>query len=135
MRGIEAELTRLGRGFELLRRPEIDYPALLQQLELPPAQISDERIAEQLDLQLTVRARYAGYIERQRVEIERQRDNESAALPLDLNYAEVSGLSNEARQRLAEVRPLTLGQPRAYRASRRRAISLLLIHMKRRRTA
>jgi tRNA uridine 5-carboxymethylaminomethyl modification enzyme len=132
---VDAELARLGRSFELLRRPEIDYPALLQQLELPPAAIADERIAEQLDLELTVRARYAGYIERQRVEIERQRDNESAALPRDLNYAEVTGLSNEARQRLAEVRPLTLGQAARVPGITPAAISLLLIHMKRRRTA
>jgi tRNA uridine 5-carboxymethylaminomethyl modification enzyme len=132
---VDAEFARLGRGFELLRRPEIDYPALLQQLGLPPAQVGDERIAEQLDLELTVRARYAGYIERQRVEIERQRDHESAALPRDLNYAEVSGLSNEARQRLAEVRPLTLGQAARVPGITPAAISLLLIHMKRRRTA
>jgi tRNA uridine 5-carboxymethylaminomethyl modification enzyme len=132
---VDAELVRLGRSFELLRRPEIDYPALLQQLDLPPAVVDDERIAEQLDLELTVRARYAGYIERQRVEIERQRDHESATLPRDLNYAEVTGLSNEARQRLAEVRPLTLGQAARVPGITPAAISLLLIHMKRRRTA
>jgi tRNA uridine 5-carboxymethylaminomethyl modification enzyme len=128
---VEQELARLGRGFGLLRRPEIDYPALLQQLGLPPPVVADERIAAQLELELTVRARYAGYIERQHAEIERARDHESAPLPGDLDYDHVRGLSNEARQRLAEVRPLTLGQASRVPGVTPAAISLLLIHMKR----
>jgi tRNA uridine 5-carboxymethylaminomethyl modification enzyme len=78
-----------------------------------------------------VRARYAGYIERQNAEVERARDHEAAPLPLDLDYRAVSGLSNEARQRLAEVRPLTLGQAARVPGVTPAAISLLLIHMKR----
>jgi tRNA uridine 5-carboxymethylaminomethyl modification enzyme len=128
---IERELARLGRGFELLRRPEVDYPQLLQQLNLPPAEVADERIAEQVELELTVRARYAGYIERQQLEIERAREHESAPLPGSIDYREVKGLSNEARQRLAEVRPLTLGQAARVPGVTPAAISLLLIHMKR----
>ncbi len=128
---VECELARLGRGFELLRRPELDYPALLLQLGLPPADVADARIAEQLGLELVVRARYAGYIERQHVEIERAREHESAPLPGDIDYAGVKGLSNEARQRLAEVRPLTLGQASRVPGVTPAAISLLLIHMKR----
>jgi tRNA uridine 5-carboxymethylaminomethyl modification enzyme len=128
---VERELARLGRGFELLRRPEIDYPALLQKLGLPPAAIADERIAEQVELELIVRARYAGYIERQHAEIERAREHESSPLPGDIDYGRVRGLSNEARQRLAEVRPLTLGQASRVPGVTPAAISLLLIHMKR----
>jgi tRNA uridine 5-carboxymethylaminomethyl modification enzyme len=128
---VEQELARLGRGFELLRRPEVDYPALLGRLGLPPAELADERIAAQLELELTVRARYAGYIERQHVEIERTRGQESAPLPGDLDYGNVKGLSNEARQRLAEVRPQTLGQASRVPGVTPAAISLLLIHMKR----
>jgi tRNA uridine 5-carboxymethylaminomethyl modification enzyme len=124
-------LARLGRGFELLRRPEIDYAALLGKLSLPPAEIADERIAEQLELELLVRARYAGYIERQRAEIERTREHESAPLPGNIDYGRVQGLSNEARQRLAEVRPMTLGQASRVPGVTPAAISLLLIHMKR----
>ncbi len=130
---VQQELARLGRGFELLRRPELDYPALLRQLELPAADVTDERIAEQLELELTVRARYAGYIERQHAEIERTREHESAPLPGDIDYSGVQGLSNEARQRLAEVRPLTLGQAARVSGVTPAAISLLLIHMKRHR--
>jgi tRNA uridine 5-carboxymethylaminomethyl modification enzyme len=125
------ELARLGRGFELLRRPEIEYPELLQRLNLPRADVADERIAEQLELELTVRARYAGYIERQQAEIERTREHESAPLPGSIDYGDVKGLSNEARQRLAEVRPLTLGQASRVPGVTPAAISLLLIHMKR----
>jgi tRNA uridine 5-carboxymethylaminomethyl modification enzyme len=128
---VERELVRLGRGFELLRRPEIDYPSLLQRLSLPPADLADERLAEQLELELTVRARYAGYIERQHAEIERAREHEAAPLPGDIDYGRVQGLSNEARQRLAEVRPLTLGQASRVPGVTPAAISLLLIHMKR----
>jgi tRNA uridine 5-carboxymethylaminomethyl modification enzyme len=128
---VEQELARLGRGFELLRRPELDYPALLQQLGLPPAEVADERIAAQLELELTVRARYAGYIERQQAEIERARGHEAAPLPGDIDYGNVKGLSHEARQRLAEVRPLTLGQASRVPGVTPAAISLLLIHMKR----
>jgi tRNA uridine 5-carboxymethylaminomethyl modification enzyme len=132
---IERETRRLGRGFELLRRPEVDYTTLLAQLGLPPAPVDDERIAGQLELELTVRARYAGYIERQRVEIERTREHEAAPLPGDIDYANVTGLSNEVRQRLAEVRPLTLGQAARVPGVTPAAISLLLIHMKRARVA
>ncbi len=95
----------------------------------------DERIAEQLVLELTVRARYAGYIERQQVEIERQRDHETSPLPQEIDYGHVTGLSNEVRQRLAEVRPLTLGQAARIPGVTPAAISLLLIHMKRKRAA
>jgi tRNA uridine 5-carboxymethylaminomethyl modification enzyme len=128
---IGRELARLGRGFELLRRPDVDYPQLLQRFGLPPAEIPDERIAGQLELELTVRARYAGYIERQRAEIERAQAHESAPLPGDLDYRSVRGLSNEARQRLAEVRPMTLGQAARVPGVTPAAISLLMIHMKR----
>jgi tRNA uridine 5-carboxymethylaminomethyl modification enzyme len=129
---VERELQRLGRGFELLRRPDTDYPALLRQLGLPPAAVDDARIAGQLELELTVRARYAGYIDRQQQEIERARAHEAAPLPGDLDYAAVSGLSNEVRQRLAEVRPLTLGQAARVPGVTPAAVSLLMIHMKRR---
>jgi len=128
---VERELARLGRGFELLRRPEIDYPALLGRLGLPPPEVADERLAAQLELELTVRARYAGYIQRQQAEIERARAHEAAPLPANIDYAGVAGLSSEARQRLAEVRPLTLGQAARVPGVTPAAISLLLIHMKR----
>ena len=132
---IEREVKRLGRSFELLKRPEFDYPMLLAQVGAPESPPEDERIAAQLEVELVVRARYAGYIERQRVEIERAHAQGSAPLPQDFDYAHVTGLSNEVRQRLAEVRPSTLGQAARVPGVTPAAISLLLIHLKRSRAA
>jgi tRNA uridine 5-carboxymethylaminomethyl modification enzyme len=127
-----AALSRDVNAFELLRRPEVDYAALLELVgEAPDAAGVDERILAQRELELMVRARYAGYIERQHEEIERTREHESAPLPADLDYARVTGLSNEVRQRLAEVRPLTLGQAARVPGVTPAAVSLLMIHMKR----
>jgi tRNA uridine 5-carboxymethylaminomethyl modification enzyme len=127
-------LTRDVNAFELLRRPEVDYAALIELIG-PPADLAglDPRIAEQRVLELTVRARYAGYIERQHSEIARTRDHEAASLPGDIDYTRVTGLSNEVRQRLAEVRPATLGQASRVPGVTPAAVSLLMIHMKRHR--
>ena len=121
-------------AFDLLRRPEMDYATLAALVGGFDAQV-DDRIGEQLVLDLTVRARYEGYIERQRIEIEQRRAHESAALPPELDYAGISGLSNEVRQRLDEVRPVTLGQAARVPGVTQAAISLLLIHLKRSRAA
>ena len=76
--------------------------------------------------------KYTGYIDRQRDEIERQRSHEDALLPENLDYADVPGLSNEVRQRLAEHRPATLGIAARIPGVTPAAVSLLLIHLKRR---
>jgi tRNA uridine 5-carboxymethylaminomethyl modification enzyme len=135
---IETELARLGQArcddhsaLQLLRRPETSYEQIIARIGGGVAAHADDRIAEQAVVDLTVRARYAGYIERQQVEIERQRRHEGAPLPADLDYARVSGLSNEVRQRLTETRPLTLGQAARIPGITPAAISLLLVHMKR----
>ncbi|MDQ2641621.1 MAG: tRNA uridine-5-carboxymethylaminomethyl(34) synthesis enzyme MnmG [Pseudomonadota bacterium] len=135
-RVLGAPLTRDLPAFELLRRPEVDYDALVEVAgAAPDAAALDDRIAAQRVVELEVRARYAGYIERQNDEIVRARAHESAPLPGDLDYAQVSGLSNEVRQRLAEVRPLTLGQAARVPGVTPAAVSLLMIHMKRGRAA
>ncbi len=129
------ELTREQSALELLRRPEVSYRALTG---LPPVGAMpgdaglDERLIEQVLLQVDVQAKYAGYIERQQEEIERQRRNEETVLPESLDYAQVRGLSTEARQRLSEVRPATLGQAARVPGITPAAISLLLIHLKKR---
>ena len=89
----------------------------------------DHKVAEQVEIQ----AKYSGYIERQRAEIERAREHEQTSLPSDLDYAQVRGLSAEARQKLIEVRPSTLGQASRVPGVTPATISLLLIHLKRRR--
>ncbi len=126
-------LQREQRAFELLRRPGVDYARLVALPAVGPGEeLGDERLAGQVALQVDVQAKYAGYIERQREEIARQRRHEETTLPADLDYAAVAGLSNEARQRLAEARPQTLGQAARLPGITPAAVSILLIHMKKR---
>ena len=130
-----AELSREQSAFDLLRRPDVSYAALagLPQVGgMPMSDEADERLSEQVRLQVDVQAKYAGYIERQEEEIERQRRNEETVLPENLDYAQVRGLSTEARQRLSEVRPSTLGQAARVPGITPAAVSLLLIHLKKR---
>jgi tRNA uridine 5-carboxymethylaminomethyl modification enzyme len=130
-----AALSREQSALELLSRPEVAHAALTALPEvggMPAADVPDERLTEQVLLQVDVQAKYAGYIERQAQEIERQRRNEATALPENLDYAQVRGLSTEARQRLNEVRPATLGQAARVPGITPAAISLLLIHLKKR---
>ena len=112
---------------ELLRRPGVGYQALLA-----AGCIEDTGVAPEVAERIEIHARYDGYIRRQQAEVERQRRHESAALPDDLDYAQVRGLSHEARQRLAEARPATLGQAARLAGVTPAAISLLLVHLKRR---
>ena len=128
-------LSREQSALELLRRPGVTYAALTALPQVGSMAIgddTDERLTEQVLLQVDVQAKYAGYIERQQAEIERQRRNEDTLLPETLDYAQVRGLSTEARQRLSEVRPATLGQAARVPGITPAAISLLLIHLKKR---
>jgi tRNA uridine 5-carboxymethylaminomethyl modification enzyme len=134
---IEREHARLVglRAFDLLRRPEVEYAQLAAEHGSFDADAMDDRIPAQLVLELTVRARYAGYIDRQLAEIARARAQETTALPERLDYAAVAGLSNEVRQKLAETRPATVGQASRVPGVTPAAISLLLVHLKRHRAA
>ena len=97
----------------------------------PPPQ-DDPRLAPQVALAIEVRAKYAGYIERQRAEVERHLRNEETRLPEGIDYAAVAGLSNEARQRLREARPGTIGQASRLPGVTAATISILLVHLKKR---
>ena len=96
---------------------------------------ADARLAAQVQLQVDVQAKYAGYLKRQEAEIDRSLRNELTCLPTDLDYAAVHGLSNEARQRLLDVRPATLGQAARIPGLTPAAVSLLLVHLKKRERA
>lgn len=142
--------TRL-RGvalFDLLRRPEVDYAALDRLVDdggapelaaefrasnpMPSLEAMDDRLPAAVRLQVEVRARYSGYIERQQDDIDRQRKHETLALPQDLDYGGIAGLSTEARQRLAAAKPDTLGQASRLPGITPAAVSVLLVHLKRR---
>ncbi|MFO7640972.1 MAG: tRNA uridine-5-carboxymethylaminomethyl(34) synthesis enzyme MnmG, partial [Candidatus Competibacteraceae bacterium] len=132
-RVLQGPLGRETRAVELLRRPEVDYAGLLSLPGVGPG-AADPQVAEQVEIQV----KYAGYIERQREEIDRQRRHEELALPPDLDYAEVQGLSREVREKLSRHRPRTLGQASRVPGVTPAAVSLLLVHLKRgraRRTA
>ena len=140
-RVLHGPLGRDASAFELLRRPEVSYEALLEVVGAPTWLGSDslaseaaldDRLPAQIRAQVEVRAKYAGYIERQEDEIERQRRNEETQLPGDLDYAQVAGLSHEVRQKLSEVRPATIGQAGRIPGVTPAAVSILLVHLKKR---
>jgi tRNA uridine 5-carboxymethylaminomethyl modification enzyme len=120
-------LSRESRALDLLVRPNLGYSDLLRLPGLGPA-VEDPKVAEQLEIQ----AHYAGYIERQQAEIERNRAREETELPDDFDYERVRGLSSEAREKLLRQRPATIGQAARISGVTPAAISLLLIHLKRR---
>ncbi|MEK0361653.1 tRNA uridine-5-carboxymethylaminomethyl(34) synthesis enzyme MnmG [Pseudomonas sp. CBC3] len=109
----------------LLARPEIDYRSLIQ---LTGAGVEDPQVAEQVE----IKTKYAGYIDRQQEEIVRLRASESVVLPADLDYATISGLSKEIQHKLSQARPETLGQASRIPGVTPAAVSLLMIHLKKR---
>ena len=141
-RVIGAPLSRDASAFDLLRRPDVSYDDVLALGEhwpefavgdpMPALAALDDRLPGAVRLQVEVRAKYSGYIERQRDEIERQRRHEELPLPEDLDYGRVAGLSNEVRQRLAQARPGTLGQASRLPGVTPAAVSILLVHLRRR---
>jgi tRNA uridine 5-carboxymethylaminomethyl modification enzyme len=128
-------LSRDVSAFELLRRPEVGHEALLEVAGADTAAAVDDRLPAQVRVQVEARAKYAGYIERQHEEIDRQRLNEETLLPEDIDYTQVAGLSHEVRARLTEYRPATVGQASRVPGVTPAAVTLLLVHMKRRRLA
>ena len=120
-------LSRETRAFELLRRPDVDYDQLV---DLPAVgRVTDE---PRVTAQVTVQAKYSGYIDRQHDEIARMKNNEARALPIDMDYATVKGLSTEVRQKFVDTRPETIAQAARIPGVTPAAISLLLVHLKKR---
>jgi tRNA uridine 5-carboxymethylaminomethyl modification enzyme len=118
-------LSREYRLHELLRRPNVTYDALIG-LECVGNPVEDKSVAAQVEIQY----KYAGYIERQQNEIDKQRRNEETSLPEKIDYNEVRGLSNEALQKLTEQRPVSIGQASRIPGVTPATISLLLVHLK-----
>ena len=132
------ELQRESTAADLLRRPELSYRDVTTLAGVGPMdgdRVDGDEQVGQVELAIEVRAKYAGYIDRQHREIAKHAKQEQLRLPEDLDYARVDGLSNEARQRLESVRPATLGQASRLEGMTPSAVSLLLIHLKKRQLA
>lgn len=108
---------------DLLRRPKVDIQSLLEALE---KDWPDTEVNEQIEIDL----KYEGYIVRQQEEIDRMLAQRDVPIPLDLNYAEIPGMSTEVRQKLAQVRPESIGQAGRISGVTPAAVSLLLVYLK-----
>ncbi|PZU29161.1 MAG: tRNA uridine-5-carboxymethylaminomethyl(34) synthesis enzyme MnmG [Stenotrophomonas sp.] len=119
-------VSRETNVLDLIKRPELDYAKLMQVPSLGPG-VADARVAEQVEISV----KYAGYLDRQREEIERQQRHENTAIVEGFDFASVRGLSAEALQKLERVRPQTIGQAQRIPGMTPAAISLLLVHLER----
>ena len=126
---VENEIERLEKTFEgsislaqVLRRNEVNYENLPQR---------DEALSEEVRQQVEITVKYAGYVERQEAEVARFRAMEDKQIPDWLDYAGITGLRNEARQKLIDHQPATLGQASRISGISPSDISLVMVHMKR----
>jgi tRNA uridine 5-carboxymethylaminomethyl modification enzyme len=126
-RELGVAVSRETNALDLLRRPELDYAKLAGVPELGPM-VDREDVAAQVEVQ----AKYAGYLERQHAEIERQRRHENTIIPASFDYDKVRGLSAEVLLKLKRSMPATIGQAARISGVTPAAISLLLVHLKRR---
>ncbi|ROQ21841.1 tRNA uridine 5-carboxymethylaminomethyl modification enzyme [Marinimicrobium koreense] len=122
---IDAPLNREYSLFELLKRPQLNYPDVAG---LKGEPVTDERVA----LQVEIDAKYSGYIDRQQDEINRLRAHEQTLIPTEFDFDKVEGLSNEVKQKLSAARPETLARASRIPGVTPAAVSLLLIHLKKR---
>jgi len=122
---LDNPVNREYRLAEMLKRPEIGIDHLMPLLD--NAAEYQPRAREQAE----INAKYAGYLSRQQDEIDKAQKHETTELPVELAYEQVKGLSNEVRQKLSDVRPATIGQAARISGVTPAAISLLLVHLKR----
>ena len=110
---------------DLIRRPEMTYKTLMQ-IEAFGPEIENQQAAEQVEIQI----KYAGYIERQKDEIAKTLRNENTLIPMDFDFSQISGLSNEVVAKLTDARPETIGKAGRISGITPAAVSLLLVYLK-----
>ena len=121
------KLSREANLHDLLRRPNLDYAALMTLPDAQPETALADSVVEQVEIQV----KYQGYIDRQNEEIDSRRDIETLKLPDDIDYAKVKGLSAEVQQKLNQHKPETVGQASRISGVTPAAVALLMVHLKR----
>ncbi|MFT0849153.1 tRNA uridine-5-carboxymethylaminomethyl(34) synthesis enzyme MnmG [Achromobacter sp. F4_2707] len=125
-------LEKEANAYDLLKRPKVDYASLMQAEGIDGKRlfgpgVEDPKVSEQVEIQV----KYAGYIQKQAQDVERQRTQENMLIPEDFDYDKVPSLSMEARHRLKEARPATIGQAGRVSGITPAAVSLILVQLKR----
>ena len=123
-RVLTAPLSKESTAHDLLKRPEIHYQDLVKLADIECH--GDPSISSQVEILV----KYSGYIDRQTDEIKKLKKNEQVRLPIDIDYSNIVGLSNEVRQKLLDHRPETIAQASRISGVTPAAISLLLVHLK-----
>ena len=121
------KLSREANLHDLLRRPNLDYAALMTLEGAMPSENLSAEVIEQVEIQV----KYQGYIDRQNEEIDSRRDIETLKLPNDIDYSKVKGLSAEVQQKLNQHKPETVGQASRISGVTPAAVALLMVHLKR----
>ena len=121
------KLSREANLHDLLRRPNLDYAALMTLPDAQPETALADSVVEQVEIQV----KYQGYIDRQNEEIDSRRDIETLKLPDDIDYSKVKGLSAEVQQKLNQHKPETVGQASRISGVTPAAVALLMVHLKR----
>ncbi|MEM0734203.1 tRNA uridine-5-carboxymethylaminomethyl(34) synthesis enzyme MnmG [Neisseria perflava] len=121
------KLSREANLHDLLRRPNLDYAALMTLPDAQPETALADSVVEQVEIQV----KYQGYIDRQNEEIDSRRDIETLKLPEDIDYSKVKGLSAEVQQKLNQHKPETVGQASRISGITPAAVALLMVHLKR----
>lgn len=111
------------RASDLLKRPEMDYDMLME-LVPPEAEVAAD-VAEQVEIQI----KYAGYIEKSLQQVDRMKKMEDKKIPVDIDYHAINGIATEARQKLSEIRPLSVGQASRISGVNPADISILLVYL------
>ena len=121
------KLSREANLHDLLRRPNLDYAALMTLPDAQPETALADSVVEQVEIQV----KYQGYIDRQNEEIDSRRDIETLKLPEDIDYSKIKGLSAEVQQKLNQHKPETVGQASRISGVTPAAVALLMVHLKR----
>ena len=121
------KLSREANLHDLLRRPNLDYAALMTLPDAQPETALADSVVEQVEIQV----KYQGYIDRQNEEIDSRRDLETLRLPENIDYSKVKGLSAEVQQKLNQHKPETVGQASRISGVTPAAVALLMVHLKR----